>query len=62
MKSNIEYKFSMKEKVLIKSIEVRGHIDACSTDERGEMYRVVYWNDGCRNSVWMYDYELEETK
>jgi hypothetical protein len=62
MIQNITYKFSIRDRVLIRAIECRGQVDAVSTDERGEMYRVVYWNDGSRNAVWMYDWELEEAK
>jgi ribosomal protein S4E len=58
----IPFKHNIQETVFIKAIEVVGRVDAVSMDERGEMYRVVYWNDGQRNAVWMYDWELEEKK
>lgn len=61
-KATVTFQFSIKDRVLIKAIEVRGQVDALSQDERENQYRVVYWNDGQRYSVWMYGWELEETK
>lgn len=54
----VEFKYDRGARVKITDIGMTGRIDALLLEATGEMYRVVYWNDGTRNSVWMYDYEL----
>jgi len=39
-----------------------GRIDSLSLDSNGEMYRVVFWNNGNRNQIWMYEWELAPEK
>jgi hypothetical protein len=36
-----------------------GRIDSLSLDNNGHTYRVIYWNDGSRHQIWMYDWEIE---
>jgi len=58
----VSFKYNIEDRVKVKAIDIEGQIDSMATDIRGEMYRVVYWNDGVRYSVWMYEWELEEVK
>ena len=50
----------MFSKVKIKGLE-GGHafVDAMMETVEGRQYRVVYWHNGERKSVWMYKDELE---
>jgi hypothetical protein len=58
-KNVVEFEFSLKQSVKIKSIEITGKIDSMSLDVNGKMYRVVYWYNGTRNQTWLYDWEIE---
>ncbi len=55
----VEFAFKIGEEVKVIPIGMIGRIDSMSIDNNGPMYRVVYWNDGCRNSVWMYSWEIQ---
>jgi hypothetical protein len=55
----LESKYNLQDEVTIKAIQMRGKIDQISWSSLGQEYRVVYWNDSIRNSVWMYEWELE---
>jgi len=44
--------------VTIIAIGMQGRIDSMSNDINGKMYRVVYWNDSQRYSIWMYRWEI----
>lgn len=56
---NVEFEYDIGTPVRIKAIDMNGKIDSLSLDNNGKMYRVVYWNDGSRCQVWMYDWEIE---
>ena len=58
----VEFVFSIRENVKVKPIGMIGTVDSLSLDHNGQQFRVVYWNDGVRNSVWMYEWELEAIK
>jgi hypothetical protein len=62
MTQTIIYAYSISDSVKIKAIGIIGQVDGLSSDEKGNSYRVVYWNDGSRCSVWMYEWELGEMK
>ena len=55
----VQFKYDIGDTVKVRDIGMAGRVDALSLDSNGELYRVVYWNDGNRNQVWMYDWELE---
>lgn len=56
---NVEFDYSVGQQVKVKAVEMLGRVDSLSLDNNGKMYRVVYWNDGSRCQVWMYDWEIE---
>jgi hypothetical protein len=58
----VEFEHDIGDRVKVKTIEMIGSIDALCQDIQGKQYRVVYWNDGQRYSVWMYAWEIEATK
>ena len=55
----VDFDFDIGELVTIIAIGMQGRIDSMSNDINGKMYRVVYWNDSQRYSVWMYRWEIE---
>ena len=56
----VEYRFNIGDTVEIKAIGMLGRVDAAMTSKDGEEYRVAYWNDGQRHSVWLYHWEIGE--
>ena len=54
----IDFKYKISDEVRIKAINALGQVDGLMVDVQGIMYRVVFWDGGVRNSVWMYDWEL----
>ena len=57
----VDYKFEydIEDKVKLKEIGMDAQVDSLIVDMRGVMYRVVYWNDGVRETDWVYDWEIE---
>lgn len=55
----VEFEYDIGQEVMVKPIGMRGTVDSLSFDQNGMQYRVVYWNDGHRQSVWMYSWELK---
>lgn len=53
------FSFSIGDKVDIKAITRPGEVDAMMNSINGQEFRVVYWNDGQRYSIWMYPTEIE---
>ena len=58
----VDFTFEIGQSVKIKAIGMIGVVDSLTIDINGKQYRVVYWNDGSRCSVWMYEWEIEGTK
>lgn len=58
----VNFKYDIGASVLINDIGMLGRVDSLSLESQGELYRVVYWNNGTRNQVWMYDWELSTGK
>lgn len=54
----IDFKFAIADAVLITAVQRPGRVDGLSVDNNGRMYRVVYWADGDRKAVWMYEWEI----
>jgi len=57
----IDFQFDLCQEVRVKPIRMIGVVDSMSLDNNGKQYRVVYWNDGTRHSVWLYAWEIEAT-
>lgn len=55
----LESKYNLQDEVIIKAIQMKGKIDQISWSSLGTEYRVIYWNDSARNSVWMYEWEID---
>lgn len=55
-----QFKFNLGERIRIKELDRPGIVDALGVFDCGVEYRVVYWNDGKRESVWVYAWEIEE--
>lgn len=58
MSRMIKAEYDLGEKVQIVAIERTGRITGVTFDQEGTAYRVVYWDDGQRENVWMFDWEL----
>lgn len=58
----VEFEHDIGDRVKVKTIEMIGCVDSLCMDIMGKQYRVVYWNNGARNSVWMYAWEIEAAK
>ena len=58
----VNFKYNIGDTVKVLDIAMMGRVDSLSLDTNGEMYRVVFWNNGDRNQIWMYDWELAPGK
>lgn len=58
----VNFKYDIGASVKILDIAMMGRVDSLSLDTNGEMYRVVFWNNGNRNQIWMYEWELSAGK
>lgn len=56
----IEFQYDIGDNIKIKAIEIEGRIDAMLFDSGGCQYRVIYWYDGKRNQLWLYEWETEK--
>lgn len=54
----LESKFDIGQSVTVIAVKMAGHVDSILWDSCGTQYRVVYWNDGKREAVWMYEWEI----
>ena len=57
-----EYIYDIGERVVITPLNVVGFVDAVLTDVGGDQYKVIYWNDGSRYTLWLYACEITEFK
>jgi hypothetical protein len=55
----VDFEYDIQETVKIPAIGMTGRIDAVMLADAGQEFRVVYWNNGSRCSVWMYGWEIE---
>jgi hypothetical protein len=60
MRKTVEFEYDIGQEVKIIPTGIRGNIDSLTLDNMGKQYRVVYWNDGQRYSVWMYLWEIKD--
>lgn len=58
MSPQVNFRFSIHDRVMIKSIGMIGYVDGLLVASNGLEYRIVYWNDGVRKSEWMYPREI----
>jgi hypothetical protein len=56
------FAFDLKDRVLIREIQRPGVIESLSIDYLGPQYRVTYWDNSERKSVWLSAEELDERK
>lgn len=53
------FKFDLGDKVIIREVQRPGVVEALTIDFLGPQYRVVYWDNGKRETVWLKADELE---
>lgn len=53
------FAFNISERVLIREIQRPGKIEALMIDFLGVQYRVSYWDNSKRESLWLSAEELE---
>lgn len=58
-KCTLNFNHSIGDQVKLIDIGVNGYIDSVSFDKAGEMCRIVYWDNGTRNSTWVYPHEIK---
>lgn len=56
--NRVTYKYGPGDRVKILAVDMIGQVDSLSTNQDGNKYRVVFWNNGRRYSEWMYDWEI----
>lgn len=54
-----DFPFSIADRVMIKEIQRPGRVEMIQIDSIGVMYRVAYWDNSERKTVWLYSDELE---
>lgn len=55
----ITFTFSLGDKVMVREIQRPGRVELVQLDMLGTMYRVAFWDNAERKSVWLYADELE---
>lgn len=58
-KSTKEFLFDIGDPVIIKEVQRPGRIELIQCDYLGTQYRVAYWDNSDRRSVWLYGDELQ---
>lgn len=54
----IPFAFALHEKVIVIAIDRPARVDAQTNEQRGLMYRVIYWSEGSRKTEWVFGDEL----
>lgn len=52
------FAFDLNARVLVREVQRPGRVDALMVDYLGVQYRVSYWDNGDRRSVWLLADEL----
>jgi hypothetical protein len=52
------FKFNLEERVIINEIQRPGVVEALTVDFLGPQYRVCYWDNSERKTVWLKAEEL----
>lgn len=55
----LEFNFRLNDKVLLQEISRPGKVDSISIDCLGITYRVSYWDEGERRTVWVHEDEIK---
>jgi hypothetical protein len=53
------FKFNLSDKVIVKEVQRPGRVESLMIDFLGPQYRVAYWDNGERKTVWLNADELE---
>lgn len=53
------FKFDLNDKVIIREVQRPGVVEALTIDFLGPQYRVVYWDNSDRKTVWLKAVELD---
>ena len=56
---SVQFSFHVNQSVKVKQVGVNGMVTGLYKNNRGLMYRVLYWRDGIRNELFMYGWELD---
>lgn len=56
------FRFDLRDKVLVREVQRPGVVESLMIDFLGVQYRVAYWDNGDRKTVWLSDDELESRK
>lgn len=59
MSTRIDLDFDLKQKVIVTEIQRPGRIDMIQIDNLGITYRVALWDNGKRETVWLYADEIQ---
>jgi hypothetical protein len=58
MKRIVEFAHDIGDPVVVEAVGMAGRVEALLRDADGAQFCVIYWNDGSRHSVWLYEWEL----
>lgn len=53
------FQFDLQQRVMVKEIQRPGVVEALMIDYLGVQYRVAYWDNSDRRTVWLHAAELE---
>ena len=53
------FTFSLNQNVLIKEVQRPGKIEALTIDFLGPQYRIAYWDNSERKTVWLHEDEIQ---
>lgn len=53
------FKFDLSQRVLIREVQRPGMVEALTIDYLGVQYRVAYWDNSDRKTVWLKEDEIE---
>lgn len=60
--TTVNFTFGLRQRVEIVDAKIQGTIDSMNHGSEADEYRIVYWHNGERKSVWMYEWEIAATK
>ncbi len=62
MSKQVTIEFEIGDLVLIKEIQRPGRVEVIQHDFLGTTYRIAFWDNSKRESVWLYADEIERRK
>ena len=60
--SVLEFRYDIGDTVIVSEIQRSARVDAVMVNIKGHEYRCVYWNDGERYSMWLYEWEVSNER